>query len=97
MRDKNTPIVDPNTTAWTIQVWASWVIAMAMTLGGVVLLPTDPWTKGYLLMGMLFTVGSTFNLAKTTRDNAEAKKLRNRIQAAKTDKILKEFEMTEAA
>lgn len=89
--------VDANTTAWTVQVWASWVIASVMTMSGVLMLPVDWWAKGYLMMGLLFTVGATFNLAKTTRDNAEYKRLRNRIQAAKTDKILKEFELSDAA
>ncbi|MCA9566677.1 MAG: hypothetical protein KC656_02500 [Myxococcales bacterium] len=89
--------IDANTTAWTVQVWVSWVVAASMTCGGVLMLPTDWWSKGYLLMGMLFTIGSTFSLAKTTRDNAENRRLRNRIQAAKTDKILREFELSDAA
>ena len=41
--------------------------------------------------------GSTFSLAKTTRDNAEVQRLRNRVKAAKTEKVLREFEMSDAA
>ena len=81
-----------NSTAWTIQVWISFLVAMAMTVGGTVFLPVDLWARGYLLMGELFLVGSTFTLAKTTRDDFEAKKLRNRIAQAKSEKLLKEFE-----
>lgn len=91
------PTVDPHTAAWSAQVWISFLVAMAMTLGGTVLLPLDVWCKGYLLMGQLFTVGSAFTLAKTVRDNHEAAKLRNRITTAKADKLLKEFELTDAA
>ena len=57
----------------------------------------DWWTRGYLLMGLLFTVGSSFTLSKTVRDNAESKRLRNRIKAAKTEKVLKEFELSDVA
>lgn len=81
-----------NSTAWTIQVWISFLVAMAMTVGGTVFLPVDLWARGYLLMGELFLVGSTFTLAKTTRDDFEAKKMRNRIAQAKSEKLLKEFE-----
>ncbi len=96
MSDRIQPI-EPHTAAWNAQVWISFLISAAMSVGGVVLLPADPWIKGYLLMGALFTVGSTFNLAKTVRDNHEAEKLRNRIKNAKADKLLKEFELSEAA
>jgi Uncharacterized protein conserved in bacteria len=55
-------------------------------------LPADLWVKGFLLMGLTFTVGSAFSLAKTLRDDYEAQKLINRIHSAKTEKILKDFE-----
>jgi hypothetical protein len=94
---ERTPTIEPHTTAWNAQVWISFVIALTMTAGGIVQLPADVWVKGYLGMGMLFTVGSAFTLAKTMRDNHEAEKLRNRITTAKAEKLLKEFEMSDAA
>jgi hypothetical protein len=39
----------------------------------------------------LFTIGSTFSLAKAIRDEHEAKKLINKIEQARTEKILKEL------
>lgn len=83
---------EPHTTAWTAQSWLSFLCAASMSVGGILLLPVDWWTRGYLLMGFLFTVGSSFTLAKTLRDNHEAAKLRNRITSAKTDQLLREFE-----
>ena len=88
--------LDPHTAAWSFQVWISFLVALGMTVGGTVLLPVDWWIKGYLLMGQLFTVGSTFTLAKSVRDNHEAYKLRNRIAKAKSDKLLKEYELQAA-
>ena len=94
--DPQTTNIDPHTTAWSVQVWGSWLIAMAMLFGGTVLLPVDLWCKGYLLMGQLFVVGSSFTLSKTVRDSHESNRLRNRITKAKTDKLLKEFELGES-
>ena len=95
--DAQNPQIDSHTTAWNVQVWVSWLVAMFLMFVGTVVIPVDIWIKGYLVMGQMFVVGSTFTLAKTTRDNHEAAKLRNRITKAKTDKLLKEFELTDAA
>ena len=43
-------------------------------------------------MALLFTVGSTFSLAKTMRDRYEASKFVNRVASAKTEKILHDYE-----
>ncbi|MCB9593794.1 MAG: hypothetical protein H6719_13760 [Sandaracinaceae bacterium] len=61
-----------NTAAWKFQVWASFVVSTSITGLGVLYLPVDLWTKGFLAMGLLFTVGSCFGLAKTVRDDHEA-------------------------
>jgi hypothetical protein len=87
-----TPHIEPHTTAWNAQSWLSFGVSLTMTLGGVAMLPVDWWTRGYLLMGTVFLVASSFTLAKTLRDNHEAAKLRNRISSAKADALLKEFE-----
>ncbi|MBX3270446.1 MAG: hypothetical protein KF729_09310 [Sandaracinaceae bacterium] len=63
-----------HTAAWKFQVWASFVIATAFTGAGILYLPVDVWTKGFLAMGLLFTIGSCFGLAKTVRDDHEAER-----------------------
>lgn len=97
MARENDVTIDPHTAAWSFQVWASFLVSVVLMVTGIVLLPGILWVKGYLLMGLMFTVASTFSLAKTVRDNHEARRLRNRMQAAKTDRILKEFELSEAS
>ncbi|MFB2918872.1 MULTISPECIES: YiaA/YiaB family inner membrane protein [Aerosakkonema] len=85
------PIVpQKDTAAWIIQVWASFVLSVSATSVGIIYLPVDGWVKGYMGMGLLFSVGSTFTLAKTTRDNYEATKLTARIDEARVEKILSE-------
>jgi hypothetical protein len=87
------PILQKDTSAWIFQVWASFLLATLSTGLGILYLPVDGWMKGFLGMGLLFTVGSCFSLAKTIRDNHESSKLLNRITDAKTEKILREYEM----
>jgi hypothetical protein len=71
IRDNRDRQVD--TSAWILQVWISFSVALFMMTVGVLYLPVDLWVKGYVGVGMLFTIGSTFTLAKTIRDNHEAR------------------------
>lgn len=41
-------------------------------------------------MGLAFSVGSTFSVAKTTRDIHEARKLAYKLEEARTEKLLKD-------
>jgi len=49
-----------DTGAWRFQVIAAFVIALGLTTAGVFYLPVSSWVKGYLLMGLYFTVSSAF-------------------------------------
>ena len=79
-----------DTAAWRFQVVAAFAIAIVLTTGGVVYLPVDSWVKGYLLMGLYFTV-SAFGLAKTLRDHHESSQLVAKISEAKTEKMLRDL------
>jgi hypothetical protein len=85
-------LVNKNTPAWRFQTVLSFLLSFGLTISGILYMPADLWVKGFVLMGLIFTVGSSFTLAKTLRDDYEANKLINRIQSAKTEKILKDFE-----
>ncbi|WP_138497663.1 YiaA/YiaB family inner membrane protein [Nostoc sp. PA-18-2419] len=78
--------------AWIIQTWAAFMLSISMTTYGIVHLPVDSWVKGFMGMGLAFSVGSTFTLAKTTRDLYETKKLTARIDEAKVEKLLSQHE-----
>ncbi len=55
---------------------------------GIYLLPVNGWQKGYLGMGLIFTVGATVNMSKTTRDLHESKKMIAKVEEAKVEKLL---------
>ena len=59
--------------------------------GGVFLMPVDFWIRGYLLIGMIFLVQSSINITKVLRDNYEGERLINRIEDAKTEKLIRDI------
>lgn len=81
-----------HTTAWVAQTWISFVVALSATAIGILYMPTNYWLKGYLGMGMLFSVGSTISLSKTVRDQEEAKRMLSRIDEAKLERLLAEYD-----
>jgi hypothetical protein len=72
--------------------WLSFIVSIAATSLGVIYLPVDAWIKGYLGMGLLFTVGSTINLSKTVRDIEESKRLINCIDEVKLERLLSQYD-----
>jgi hypothetical protein len=55
---------------------------------GVLFMPIDVWMKGFLCMAVILLVQSCITMTKTIRDNEEAGKLVNRIEDAKTERLL---------
>ena len=87
-----TAIPTAHSSAWVVQTWASWVLAVGVTAMGIWFLPVDGWMKAFLGMGVLFTVGSTFSLAKTVRDVHEQQRIVSRIDEARMTKLLAEVD-----
>ena len=86
-----------DSAAWTFQVWAAFAISLFMTAVGIYWLPLDLWTRGYLGMGLFFTVSSCFALAKTVRDRHESTRLHNQLEEAEAERILRDATLREAA
>ena len=80
-----------DSAAWVFFVQFSWGLAVVANAVGIYHLPTELWVKGFMGMGMLYLMGSSFTLAKTLRDRHESVRLIKRVSEAKTEKMLKEF------
>jgi hypothetical protein len=80
----------PHTAAWKAFAMVSFGLALGMLALGIYALPADIWVKGYLAMAAVFSIGSTFTLAKTQRDEHEARRLINRLDEVKTERLLRE-------
>jgi hypothetical protein len=79
-----------HTSAWIAQTWISFVLSLSATSIGLCFMPGSFWMKGYMGMGLMFSVGSTASLSKTIRDMEESKRLINRVDEAKLEKLLAE-------
>ncbi len=77
--------------SWVLFVKISFACAIAGMIFGVALIPVEIWIRGYLILGTLFLVGSTFTLSKTLRDQFEGAKMINQLAQARTEKLLKEY------
>jgi hypothetical protein len=77
-----------DSNAWIFQTWVAFALSIGITSAGIANLPVDIWVKGFMAMGLSFSVGSTFSLAKTQRDLHESSKLTSKIEEAKVEQIL---------
>lgn len=78
----------PHSGAWVSFTYASFLFSAAMTGAGIVFLPLDFWSKGYLAMACVMLVQSCITMTKTVRDMHESSRLMNRIEEAKTERLL---------
>lgn len=76
---------------WRFFVKVSFAVALGGMVFGIAVMPVDIWVRGYMVLGSLFLVGSTFTLAKTMRDEFEGAKLINQIAQARAEKLLQEY------
>jgi hypothetical protein len=83
--------IQSQSTSWLFFVKASFFVALAAMATGILFMPGGLIEKGYFAIGSLFLVSSTFTMAKTVRDEHESQRLINKINEAKTNKILNEF------
>lgn len=88
--NNHNPIATSNTNAWLTFTYAQFAIAAFMAGLGIWFMPVDIVVKGYMMMTNVFLVGSTFTLAKTVRDEHEARRFSNRLEEARTEKLLME-------
>lgn len=92
LRSPAMTVTPSHSAAWTTYSYVAFGVAAGMAGLGVWGLPVDIWIKGYLAMAMVFLIGSTFTLAKTVRDDHEARRLTNRLEEAKAEKLLMEID-----
>lgn len=74
--------------AWVTFTYASFFGSAAMVAVGILFMPIDIWIKGYLAMGVVMLVQSCVTVTKTLRDVHEGRRMLNRIEDAKTERLL---------
>lgn len=85
-----------NSKGWIFFTYISFAVALGATLAGAWMSDMGLPMKGFMTMGVLFLTGSAFTLAKTMRDEHEAQRFHNRIDEARTEKLLREVDVEAA-
>ncbi|MEL7528335.1 MAG: YiaA/YiaB family inner membrane protein [Pseudomonadota bacterium] len=80
---------------WMIFTAVSFSVAAIMMALGIYNLEASFSAKGFYAMASLMLVHTTVTLTKTLRDRDEAEKLHNRIEDAKTEKLLMDISKPE--
>jgi len=86
------PQATQHSSAWVSFSYASFAGALAMVAAGIVFLPVDMWVKAYFAMGVVLLIQTCITVTKTIRDVHESGRLVNRIEDAKTERLLMEIE-----
>lgn len=74
--------------AWVNFSRLSFFASVGLVAAGIVLTPVDLWMRAYLIIGMMMLIQSSINMTKTLRDQHESERLINRLDEAKTEKLI---------
>ena len=80
------------TSAFYLQSIIAFSVALGVVIVGEVYLPVPSWTRAFLAIGTLFLVSSTFSLAKCVRDAQETETVVSRIDQARIERMLAEYD-----
>jgi hypothetical protein len=88
-----TPLRPHTTTAFYMQAAASFAVSLTAVGIGIAYLPVSPWVRAFLTVGILYTVTSSFTLAKCVRDRQEETAVISRVDQARLEKLLTEQDL----
>ncbi|MBK8455717.1 MAG: hypothetical protein IPL47_00240 [Phyllobacteriaceae bacterium] len=74
--------------AWTLFTMVSFGLAAAMMAGGIYFLEASFAAKGFYAMAAIMLVHTSITITKTLRDVEESNRMINKLEDAKTEKLL---------
>jgi hypothetical protein len=87
-----TPTPSKNTAAFFAQAALAFALALTGMIVGELYLPASGWTRAFLALGTVFLVTSSFTLAKCVRDAQENVSVISRLDQARLERLLAEFD-----
>lgn len=87
-----TPVQRPTTAAYFIQAALSFGLSVLAVSIGIAYMPMGAWERGFLAIGVLFLISSSFTLAKCVRDRQEMREVTTRVDKARIDKLISEHD-----
>jgi hypothetical protein len=88
----NTTSQSKPSAAFFVQAILSFTVSLGALIIGIMSLPVGMWIRGFLAVGLLYVVTSTFTLAKVVRDQQEATSVHGRIDQARIEKLLSDHD-----
>ena len=86
-----------NSRAWVAFCYISFAVAVGFTGIGIWAMAISLEMKAFMLMGLLFSIGSAFTLAKTLRDEHEASQFHTKLDDGRTERLLREVDTVKDA
>jgi hypothetical protein len=83
IKHMSTPLRPRTTTAFFTQSMISFAVSLSVTIIGIGYLHDSRWIPGFLALGLLYVVTSSFTLAKCIRDRQEETALVSRVDQAR--------------
>lgn len=84
----NTTYAPKDSDAWKLFTMVSFAVAAGMMAGGIYFLEASFAAKGFYAMSAIMLVHTAITITKTLRDAEEASRFINRIEEAKTERLL---------
>jgi hypothetical protein len=84
---QNTYVAKPS-EPWVLFTVASFILSAGMMAGGIYFLEASFAAKGFYAMAAIMLVHTAISITKTLRDIEESKRMINKIEDAKTEKLL---------
>ena len=84
----NTTYTPKDSDAWKLFTIIAFAIAACMQAGGIFFLDATFAAKGFYAMSAIMLVHTSISITKTLRDHEEANRMINKLEEAKTEKLL---------
>lgn len=84
----NATYTTKDSEAWKLFTIVAFGIAATMQAGGIWFLEASFAAKGFYAMSAIMLVHTSITITKTLRDSEESKRMINKLEDAKTEKLL---------
>ena len=85
-----TNVTARNTSSWVLFSAFSFVVSAGMMAGGIFFMEASFAAKGFYAMAAIMLVHTSISLTKTLRDKDESERLVNKLDEARTERLLRE-------
>lgn len=89
--------IDRPSNAWTFFTYFQFAVAALMMAGGIFFLEASFAAKGFYAMSAIMLVSTTAAITKAIRDGEESARLHNKLEDARTERLLAEVSDPEKA